>query len=107
MKKTVKDKVKAKAKAAKEKIKGKLKGRRAAVAAALLALAFVAGCLTPEQASRSTNATYDRTEPTIKVVIDERAHGNTVTITQRITIGDGAIASADSSGSTETQTQHA
>ena len=100
MKKPVKDKVKAKAKATKEKVKGKLKGnkKKAAVAALLLCLAF-AGCLDTAPASRATTASY-RIDVTVKV--DDGARGNTFNLP--FTIGDGALASADSAGSTETQT---
>ena len=61
--------------------------------------------MTPEQASRSTHATYGDMEADVETDIGEKAHNNNVTVTVRVNIGDGAIASADSSGSTETQTQ--
>ena len=64
-----------------------------------------AGCMTPEQASRSTNATYGDMEAKVATDIGEKAHNNSVAVDIKVTIGDGAIASADSSGSTETQTQ--
>ncbi len=102
--KPIKEKVKAKAKAVKEKVKGKAK--RVASLAVLFGLVFaLTGCMTPEQASRSTSAGYGDFEPSVKVVLGENASSNTVAVTIPITIGDGAIASADSSGSTESQTQ--
>ena len=103
-KKPVKTVVKAKAKAVKQKVKGKVKGCAAIVALAF-AVASVSGCMTPEQASRSTHATYGDMEAEVETDIGEKAHNNTVSVTVRVNIGDGAIASADSSGSTETQTQ--
>lgn len=102
-KKPVKETVKAKAKAVKQKVKGKVKG-----CAALVALAFVGasicGCMTPEQASRSTEAQVGDVESSVKVCVDEKANP-TINVNVRFNFGDGAIASADSSGSTETQTQ--
>lgn len=67
-----------------------------AAKALLLALAFagvLCGCATSEPASRATCARYDFGD--IKV-----DNGSTFTLT----LGDGAIASADSTGSTETMT---
>ena len=98
-----KEKVKAKIAKAKAKINRKAKGMCACIAA--FALAFVCGCMTPEQASRSTNATYGDMEAKVATDIGEKAHNNAVTVDIKVTIGDGAIASADSSGSTESQTQ--
>lgn len=103
-KKAVKEAVKAKAKAVKTKVKGKLKGG-VAIVAAILGVASFCGCMTPEQASRSTHATYGDMEADVETEIGEKAHNNAVTVTVRVNIGDGAIASADSSGSTESQTQ--
>lgn len=99
--KTIKDKIKAKAKATKEKVKGKLKGAKKAKAVAVLAVAALAlsGCLDTAPASRATTANY-RIDVTVKV--DDGAKGNTFNLP--FTIGDGALASADSAGSTETQT---
>lgn len=91
--------VKAKAKAAKDKMKG------AKCVALLFALATIAGCMTPGQASRGTTNNEGDVEPTVKVCIGDNSHSNTVVVTQTITHGDGAIASADSSGSSESQTQ--
>lgn len=81
--------------AKKEKIAAKC-GKKTAKCAALLAmLAVFAGCATSDPSSRSTKAEYG--DITVKF---DRACSNVVTIT----IGDGAIASADSAGSTETTT---
>ena len=101
MGKTVKgkDKVKAKLAEAKKKIARKVKG------ACVLAFAFaLVGCQHTPQGSRTTHAEHGDVEPTIKIVIDEKAHSNTVSVPVSITIGDSALASADSAGSTETQT---
>ena len=97
--KAVKEKAKAKAKAVKEKVKG------GGVVVAALALAAFAGCMTPEQASRSTKAEVGDVEPTVKVEFKEGCSSNSVAVTIRTTFGDGGIASADASGSTESQTQ--
>ena len=72
-------------------------GKKAAKCAAfaLLLSACCLGCATSDPSSRSTAATYG--DITVKF---DRACSNVVTIT----IGDGAIASADSAGSTETTT---
>lgn len=104
MKKPVKDKVKAKAKATKEKVKGKLKGRKCAVAAALFLCAALCGCMDTNPASRANSNRFGDVEPGVKVVIGENACSNTVSVTVPVTIGDGVLASADSAGSTETQT---
>ena len=102
--KPIKEKVKAKAKAVKEKVKGKAK--RVASLAVIFGLVFaLTGCMTPGQASRGTSNNEGDVEPTVKVCIGDNSHSNTVVVTQTITHGDGAIASADSSGSTESQTQ--
>ena len=105
-KKGIKEKVKAKASATKDKVKGKLKGARkcracspAAVALAAVYALALAGCLDTAPASRATTANY-RIDVTVKV--DDGARGNTFNLP--FTIGDGALASADSAGSTETQT---
>jgi hypothetical protein len=104
MGKSIKEKVKAKAKAVKEKLKGKAK-RCAKCVALLFSLSVLAGCMTPEQASRSTHTAYGDIEPTVKTEMGAGACSNTVSVAVHITIGDGAIASTDSSGSTESQTQ--
>ena len=104
MDKPKKDKIKEKAAAVKSKAKaakGKMKGA-AKCAALMFALACLVGCMTPEQASRSTHSTYGDIEPDVSV---EAVGSNYVNVAVHITFGDGAIASADSSGSTETQTQ--
>lgn len=62
--------------------------------------AVLCGCMDTAPASRATTATYG--DIGAKVVIDEKAHGNSVKI--EFTLGDAALASADSAGSTETQT---
>lgn len=95
---TVKDRIKAKAKATKAKVKGKLKGAKKAKAVAVLAIAALAfaGCLDTAPTSRGTSATYGD----IIVKIGDKAKDNSVTVK----LGDGALASADSKGSTETQT---
>ena len=98
-KKPVKDAVKAKVKSVKKKVKGKVKGV-AAVAVLCGFLAALAGCsfdTTP--ASRATTASY---EIAVEVSVDEGAKSTTVNVP--FTFGDGALASADSTGSTETQT---
>lgn len=99
--KTIKEKIKAKAKATKEKVKGKLKGAKKAKAVAVVAVAALAlsGCLDTAPASRATTANY-RIEIAVKV--GDNARDNKFDLP--FTIGDGALASADSAGSTETQT---
>lgn len=63
--------------------------------ATVCAALALAGCSTAQPASRATSASYD-----IRFSFDESARHNTVTVT----LGDGALASADSTGSNETQT---
>lgn len=92
--KPVKDKVKGKVKDMKVKIKSKVKG--AVKAAVALSLFAVVGCATSDPASRLTKAEYGD----IKVCVEE----NVRDVTVNITIGDGALASADSAGSTESIT---
>lgn len=89
-----KEKVKAKVAAAKKKIARKVKGS-VAVAAAILSLVLYEGCSTAQPASRATTAQYK-----FVFEFDDSSRQNTV----NLTLGDGALASADSSGSTETQT---
>ena len=91
-KKPAKDKIKEKAKAMKSKLKSKVKK----VATCLAMLLLVAGCSTSEPASRATCASYGD----IVIKVGEGARDNDI----KITLGDGAIASADSTGSTETMT---
>lgn len=64
---------------------------------ALSAMSFF-GCSSAQPASRATSAAYDIT---VKISVDEKAHA---TVNVPVKFGDGAIASADSTGSTETQT---
>lgn len=100
MKKPVKDRVKAKAKAVKEKLKGKAKIKASvAIMTAILSLVLYEGCSSATPASRATTASY---EIDVKVCMDEGVKSATVNVP--FTFGDGALASADSSGSTETQT---
>ena len=94
-KKPAKDRVKAKAKEVKAKVKGKVKALLALIGLAVL----FAGCSTATPASRATTASY---EINVKVCMDEGVKSTTVNVP--FTFGDGALASADSSGSTETQT---
>lgn len=98
------DKAKQKAKAAKTKVadkvakgKSKIKTKAKKVCAAVLAGLWlgliVCGCATSEPASRATTARYEFGS----IRLDNKS-------TLTITLGDGAIASADSTGSTETMT---
>lgn len=107
-KKSVKESLKAKAKAIKNKIKSKVKNKVKCPKCAGMIFAIFAfalsGCMTPEQASRSTHATVGDVESGVKVCVDEKANP-TINVTVRFNFGDGAIASADSSGSSESQTQ--
>ncbi len=93
-KKPAKDRIKAKAEATKAKVKAKVKAS-VAIMAAILSLVLYEGCSTATPASRATTAEYR-----IEFSLGDAARSNTVTFT----CGDGALASADSSGSTETQT---
>lgn len=97
-KKPVKDKIKEKAAAVKAKLKGAKPAAAKCCILAALSLALV-GCLDTAPASRATTASY-RIEVAVKVA--DGARGNTFNVP--FTIGDGALASADSAGSTETQT---
>lgn len=63
------------------------------------------GCMTPEQASRSTRAEIGDVDPTVKIELGAGCSSNCVSVIIRNDFGDGAISSNDSSGSTETQTQ--
>lgn len=107
MKANIKSKAKAKVKDIKAKVKGKVKGKckggKCCAALALL-LALCAGCMDTNPASRANDNRVGDIEPTVKVVIEQGAISNTVAVTMPITLGDGLIASADSAGSTETQT---
>ena len=84
--------------------KAKIKGKFALIAFALSLGVIATGCATADPSSRSTSGTYGDTEPSVKVVFEKGSHNNTATITMPITIGDAAVASADSSGSTESMT---
>lgn len=100
-KKPIKEKVKGKAKALKEKLKG---AKTSAALVAALVATVLCGCLDTNPASRANDNRVGDIEPTVKVVIEQGAISNTVAVTMPITLGDGLIASADSAGSTETQT---
>ena len=84
--------------------KAKIKGKFALIAFALSLGVIATGCATADPSSRSTSGTYGDTEPSVKVVFEKGSHNNTATITVPITMGDAAVASADSSGSTESMT---
>ena len=84
--------------------KAKIKGKFALVAFALSLGVIATGCATADPSSRSTSGTYGDTEPSVKVVFEKGSNNNTATITMPITMGDAAVASADSSGSTESMT---
>lgn len=101
LKESIKTKVKAKAEAVKEKLKGAKKC--AALAAALGVAAALAGCASANPASRANESGVEDVSPVVKVVL-ENSSSNTVSIVLKNTIGDGVLASADSAGSTETQT---
>ena len=112
--KSVKDKIKDKLAKTKAKVKGKLKGTAAAVACLLL----LAGCMDTAPASRYTASTIG--DITVKNNVDDlrsrpgRAATNAietaavkaplVSISTTIQLSDVTMASADSDGSTETQT---
>lgn len=100
------EKLKAKITAAKAKIAAKARGKSAAkTSAALVAVALMlAGCSTSEPASRLTRSEVGDLAPSIEINVAEGSSSNTFTITANIKLGDGAISSADSSGSTETTT---
>ncbi len=96
--KNIKEKVKAKVAKAKEKVKAKV-GKCAKCAVILAALAAVAGCMDTNPASRATSSADEIGDIDAKI---ENCSNCTVNI--NFTKGDSALASADSSGSTETQT---
>lgn len=87
----------------KKKIARKAKGCASMLLCAFAIGCIVSGCMDTNPASRQTYASYGDIEPTVKIVF-ENATGNTVKVDMPITLGDGALASADSTGSTETQT---
>lgn len=99
--KNIKEKVKAKVAKAKEKVKAKVgKGAKccSVLGAIVLALAEV-GCMGTNPASRATSSADEIGDIDAKI---ENCSNCTVNI--NFTKGDSALASADSSGSTETQT---
>ena len=117
-KKPIKEKVKAKAKAVKAKVKGAAKRLSAFILCGFLAA--LTGCMTPEQASRSTAATVGDVSIENRVeggkdspcacadkctCADKSASTPLISIVSKITFGDMALTSADSAGSTESQTQ--
>jgi len=73
-------------------VKSKVKGKAKAVSAVAL-VAAIAGCASSEPASRVTRAEYG------DIVVKISDSSNT---TVRLTLGDGALSSSDSAGSTET-----
>ena len=99
--KDIKAKVSAKVSAAKAKVKAKVgkAGKGAKCAVVLLALASVVGCMDTNPASRATSSADKLGDITVKF---ENCSNCTGTV--NYTKGDSALASADSSGSTETQT---
>ncbi len=108
-KKPVKDVVKAKAAEVKAKVKGikaRVKGKfgkSCAVVAALALAHIVCGCSTADPASRSNENSVGDIEPSVKIAF-ENSTSNVVNVTIPIKLSDGLMASADSKGSTETQT---
>lgn len=88
----------------KEKIAAKCGKKTVAKALTIaLALGCVFGCMDTNPASRQTQGKYGDIK--VCVEIDQReATSNVVNVTVPVTLGDAAIASADSAGSTETQT---
>ena len=87
--------VKAKVRQIKKRVKGRLKKMNKLIIPAAFALAALVGCSTATPASRATTVQY-----TFNYDFGKGARN--VTINNKT--GDGAISSADSSGSTETQT---
>lgn len=65
-----------------------------------LALPLICGCPSANPASRATSTTVG--DLTVKVCVERKARGNTINVCYNM--ADMAYASADSSGSTETQT---
>jgi hypothetical protein len=109
LKDNMKEGIKAKGAAVKAKLKGmKDKAKGAKKCAAVLAFALcgelLTGCMDTNPASRQNSNAFGDIEPTVKVVIGEYAVSNTVAVSVNTTLGDGVLASADSAGSTETQT---
>lgn len=100
--KGIKDKIAAMKKKVKGKIAAKIKGKKKAVAVAGLAAGIIAlaGCMETQPASRATSATI--TKPCVEVAVGNNV--SNVTVTAYIHVQDVAQSSADSKGSTETQT---
>ena len=96
--KNIKEKVKAKVAKAKEKVKAKV-GKCAKCAVILAALAAVAGCMGTNPASRATSSADKVGDFDFRMKGCSNCH-----FAVNFTKGDSALASADSSGSTETQT---
>lgn len=96
--KNIKEKVKAKVAKAKEKVKAKV-GKCAKCAVILVALAAVAGCMDTNPASRATSSADKVGDFDFRMEGCSNCH-----FAVNFTKGDSALASADSSGSTETQT---
>lgn len=116
--KSAKDKIKDKLAKTKDKVKAKVKGKLKGALAALAVLLFAAGCSTATPASRYTATTVG--DIVVKNNVDDlrsrsgRAATNAVeaaaakaplvSIATTIKLSDMTLASADSEGSTETQT---
>lgn len=100
----MKEKIGAKKAKARGKLASKVKAGKSAAAAALFLCAALCGCMDTNPASRSNSNRFGDVEPGVKIVIGEGACSNVVSVTVPVTIGDGVLASADSKGSTETQT---
>lgn len=96
--KNIKEKVKSKVAKAKEKVKAKV-GKCAKCAVILAALAAVAGCMDTNPASRATSSADKVGDFDFRMEGCSNCH-----FAVNFTKGDSALASADSSGSTETQT---
>ena len=75
------------------KAKAKIASKSIKLTASFAVAMLMFGCATSEPASRATTARYG------DIIVRTDASTN---VTVRITLGDGAIASADSTGSTET-----
>ena len=99
--KDIKAKVSAKVSAAKAKVKAKVgkAGKAAKCAVVLLALASVVGCMDTNPASRATSSADKVGDFDFRMEGCSNCH-----FAVNFTKGDSALASADSSGSTETQT---
>ena len=99
----MKERIKAKMAAHKQKVKDKLKGKgvkKAKLALITLAVLPLCGCPSANPASRATAS--DVGDLTVKICVERKAYGNTINV--NYSLSDMALESADSSGSTETQT---